>query len=232
MKPTYSEEDRYKIVINFIALRGKGLAPIRDFSLLTNLLSDNGIKVLHPIKQSGVKTALDSKTIFAGSYLTEPPKTVTTYSPSDAEGYFNWLIFILTDVVPATDETKKEAVNQLFMFIFTLRDVMQANLDDFLRAGFEWQERIGIIDEEMATLKGNLDYLEKHNDDDHYDYNKQSKEIEQLKKDSENMSLILQRIRDWEEAYQPYLDNIKKEQDSLGNVFKGKGKTHAKKGNS
>ena len=48
MNPKYSEEDRYKIVTNFIALRGQGKIRIVDFSPLIRYFDD--IKPLKEIK--------------------------------------------------------------------------------------------------------------------------------------------------------------------------------------
>jgi hypothetical protein len=226
MNPKYSDSDRHKIVINFIAKRGQGLIPIIDFSPLIRYFAD--ITPLREIKKTGYEEIYDDDgsikmPIFPNMHVSSNRtiKRVPCIGGADAEEYFNWLIWIVIIDEKATDETKREAVNQLFWFIFVLRDKIQVNLDDFLRAGFEWVERMNIIDENLASLKSDLQYLEKGNDSDHFDYNEDHKTIEGLKADSEKMTVILERIRNWQKEHQPYLNKIKKDQENIDKAMKG-----------
>ena len=116
MNPKYSEEDRYKIVTNFIALRGQGKIRIVDFSPLIRYFDD--IKPLKEIKKT--MKASRGITYFPINGFTKEPE-VLYYGSEDAEEYFNWLIWILSADEKATDETRKEAVSQLFLFIFALK---------------------------------------------------------------------------------------------------------------
>jgi hypothetical protein len=96
VKPIYSEEDRHKIVVNFISLRGQGRIPIIDFSPLTRYLSDNRIKLLHNLQPTGRQSYIDRN---------YEAKFVVYYTATDAEEYFNWLISIITGAEKAPDDT-------------------------------------------------------------------------------------------------------------------------------
>src|SRR4030042_741757 len=118
MTPMYSDKDRSTIVWRFINARGQGKAPITDFKPITRYLNDKTIKLLHNLAPSGTRMVNSGRLEF---------RTVTYYNNNDAEEYFNWLISIVTGAVEASKDTTKEAIEQLFMFIFVLRDKMTLN---------------------------------------------------------------------------------------------------------
>ncbi len=199
MKPIFSEEDRKKIVDHFILLRGKGNAPILDFKPLIRYLSDDKIKLLHMIAPSGKQ--VDPRQI--SNYMTADRTQLKFYSyyiEDDAKEYFNWLIQIITGGIDATDEDRKEAYSQMFMFIFALRDTSQFNLDVFLKVSFEWEDRINTFDQDLVDSKNALTervtFLERT-------YDRKNDEIIDA----------LEKIRSWEKVYQPYLDDLKQEKE-------------------
>ena len=206
MKPKYSEEDRYKIVMNFISLRGKGKVPIFDFSPLIRYL--DGITPLHEIKKTGCKEVFDGgirMPVFPNTHTASSTKVVPCYGKEDAEEYFNWLIWIITADEKATEETRKEAVSQLFLFIFALRDNIRVNLDDFLKVRFDWERKVITLKNALKEVKVKVDNIERYNDAEHSDLK------DNLEKETEKISDALEKIGNWQKYYQPYLDGLEEE---------------------
>ena len=191
MTPIYSEKDKQKIVINFISLRGQGKVHILDFKPLVRYLKNKRIRFLHKIEPTGVVTYPANQ-----PNLSFNPKIAYTtkyfFNESDAEEYFNWLISIIAgaEPEPSSEETVEEAYNQIFLFIFALRDKMDVNIDSFLKVRFEWENWVSTFDEEVVDIKRKMDTR------------------------NERVMDILEKIRNWQEVYQPYLDRIKADQDA------------------
>ena len=184
MKPIYSEEERRKIVKHFISLRGQGKVPISDFDPITTYLDNGSIKILAKISQHGRAPRID----YDGRH-----RVGFFYNNHDAEEYFNWLISILTGAEEASDETRKLANDQLFMFIFALRDDMSVSLDDLLDVSSDWEH-----------LNRNFMDFQKKTDARH-----------------EEMMDVLEKIGNWQKHYQPYLDTLKREQNIVKKGLKG-----------
>ena len=98
-------------------------------------------------------------TYFPINGFTKEPE-VLYYGSEDAEEYFNWLIWILSADEKATDETRKEAVSQLFLFIFALRDKINVNLDDFLKVRFDWERKVITLKNALKEVKGKVDSID------------------------------------------------------------------------
>lgn len=194
MKPYLSEEDRSAIVKHFIYLRGQGKAPIADFEPLTRYLNDKSIKFLHNLEHSGISR----QTYHDGIQF--KTQVYTYYNGKDAEEYFNWLISILTGATEATDEIRKEACEQMFMFIFALRDKMTINIDTLLKVSFQWEDMFNSLNRDFVDFQRNMDVR------------------------NEKIMDILEKINNWQKTYKPYLKRLKDEQDNLGNVLPKKGK--------
>ncbi len=210
MKPIYSEEDRHKIVMNFITLRGQGRIPIMDFSPLIPYFDD--IKPLREIKKT--MSYANRYSLYSTGSPSNQPETFF-YSSDDAQGYFNWLIWIITVDEKATDEIRKEAVNQLFLFIFALRDKIRVNLDDFLKVRFVWERRVITLKNALKDVKEKVEYNEKCGEAGLADLK------DDVEKETEKISSVLERIGNWQKEYQPYLDKLKKEQEGIDKVLRG-----------
>jgi hypothetical protein len=128
MKPYFSESDKETIVRNFLSLRGQGKAPISDFGPIAIYLNEKSIKQLHKVNPTSHP--------YRRGYTTE---YAVYFDKADAEEYFNWIIAILTGVEKASEDVIKEASDQLFLFVFALRDKMNIGLDSFLKVSFEWE---------------------------------------------------------------------------------------------
>lgn len=222
MKPQYSVEDRYKIVMNFISLRGKGQIPIVDFTPLIRYLNDKEIVLLHEIKKTGYEEIYDPngtirQPVFPELRVTSnvPHKVVPCISREDAEEYFNWLIWIVTVDEKASDEKRKEAINQLFLFIFALRDKIHVDLNSLLKVSFEWEDRIDSFERELIELKTRLE-----NSNNYYD-RKLDELKDDLKDETEKIANVLEKIGNWQKEYQPCLNRLEEEQDGIDRVLNG-----------
>lgn len=214
MKPTYSEEDRYRIVMNFIGLRGQGCIPIIDFSPLIRYFDD--IKPLRPIKKTSHREyEIATRVTYSGQPIDPKVKREACYGRKDAEEYFNWLIYMLTADDKATAEQRKEAVNQLFLFIFVLRDKTPVTLNDFLKARFDWERKVITLKNALKELKSSVEYNDKQNEVAHEDF------VNELEKETEKIAKTFERIGDWQQHYQPYLDKLEIEQGTIDNALKG-----------
>jgi hypothetical protein len=213
MKPLYSEEDRYKIVMNFVTLRGQGRIPIVDFTPLLRYISE--ITPLREIKKTGLEEisveGIRMPTFPNMRVSNQSAKVMPCHCREDAEEYFNWLIWIITIDEKTTDETRKEAVNQLFLFIFALRDKIHVNLNDFLKTRFDWERKVIILKNALKEVKGKVDGIDSDNEDLKGD----------LEKETEKISEVLERIVNWQKHYQPYLDGLEKERKGIDNALKG-----------
>jgi len=205
MTPMYSKEDRNAIIRGFIALRGKGEVPISDFRPLVRYLNDAKIKKLCFLKPASMdEVKINGET----NYL-------PVYDEENAEDYFNWLITTISIGETVTEKEMDEAQKQLFLFIFALRDRMHTDLDIFLKVRFEWQDRIDAFDRSLTDLKQSFDNSEHYNDRKHDELS------ENIEAETQKITGVLERIRNWQEEYQPYLNRLKKEQEGLEKALKG-----------
>lgn len=214
MKPIYSFEDRCKIVMNFIALRGAGKVPIHDFSSLSSYLSE--ITPLRPMKKTiDIEDYTDSISGFSGHVSNPSAMQKPLFARLDAEEYFNWLIYMLTADDKATDEQRKEAVNQLFLFIFVLRDKIRVNLNDFLKARFDWERKVITLKNALKDLKSNVEDNNEQNESEHADLS------DKLKKETEVIADTFEIIGNWQKRYQPLLEKLEREKQKIDDALKG-----------
>lgn len=186
MKPMYSDEDRYAIVNRFINARGQGKAIIQDFKPITKYLNDGSIKLLHKIKRTGT-------IIKKGNYaFTIDVVEKALYSNDDAQEYFNWLISMVSGAEKVAEGIIKESVDQLFLFIFALRDKMSLNPDVLLIAPVDWEYRLKSLEGKHSTLERRTDA-------------RNEKAIDALEK-----------IVKWQKTYQPSLDRLETDYKKKG----------------
>jgi DNA-binding transcriptional regulator GbsR (MarR family) len=101
------------------------------------------------------------------------------------------------------------------LFIFALRDKIHVNLDDFLKARFTWEKRVITLKNALKDLKEQVEYDNRSNDGEHSDLK------DDLEKETEKISDVLEEIKDWQKHYQPYLNGLEKEQEGIDNALKG-----------
>jgi len=114
------------------------------------------------------------------------------YTVEDAQVYFEWLISVANGTRKVTDDLFTKTINQLFMFIFGL-DNLDANPKVTLLEPYSLDEEFTNIDEKISKVQNKVNLMDK------------------------NILDALQKILDWKQHYEPYLERIKKDQDSFFN---------------
>ena len=129
----------------------------------------------------------------SGSYSESsyPYKTVYYYTEGDAQTYFEWLISVVagTEDVSVPEEVFKKALNQLFMFIFGISGTLHSQVE--LLTPYS-------LDEHLADFKEKISLVEK--------------KVDRI---NEQIVNTLEKIIDWQQKYQPYLNKLVKDQDSM-----------------
>lgn len=120
-----------------------------------------------------------------------PYKVISQYyTDKDARSYFDWLISVADGTRIKSKEVFKKAINQLYMFIFGL-DNFEASSTITLLKPFS-------IDETLVDFENKLSNFDK-----------------KINRMNNQILDALQKIIDWQQKYQPYLDRTKKDQDSF-----------------
>jgi hypothetical protein len=179
MKTLYSDQDRSVAVKNFISARYQGIAKVSSFQKVADYLNGKRIKPLFDIMPSG-------RTQY---YVVNQPSTKTYYTESDGEVYFNWLINVVTGTEKASEDTIKEANDQLFLLILILRDSIQMTKQVQLVAPGYWESRLVLFDTKLTAIQQSMDNRDKE------------------------ITEILSKIYDWLKEYTPILDEAKKDYD-------------------
>jgi len=117
------------------------------------------------------------------------------YTVDDAQVYFEWLISVANGTRKVSDETFKKVINQLFMFIFGL-DNLNAQPKVTLLKPYS-------LDEELAKFDAKISGVQK-----------------KVNRMNEQILDALKKIMDWKQKYQPYLDRMIKDQDSVEKALK------------
>ena len=151
MKPIYSDEERNKIVRNFIMARYEGLVKIRSFGAIVPYLEERRVKLLYDLGQSGFILVTES-------YKDTPKKY---YIESDAKEYFDWLTSIVTGAQNAPESAIKEANDQLFIFILALRNDTDIKDRVKLIEPYNWERDLNLIAERLVTFQEKTDKRDK-----------------------------------------------------------------------
>lgn len=143
MKPIYSDEDRSKAVKNFIAARYQRLVKIQSFEAIRAYLNEKRVRVLCTLKRSGIDR--DDHGDIVERF----------YDLDDVATYFDWLTHVVTGAENASEDTIKEATNQLFIFILALKD--NTEMDDHVRIvePYNWECRLDSIAKSLSDFQSN-----------------------------------------------------------------------------
>jgi hypothetical protein len=184
MKPIYTDEDRAQAVRNFIAARYQGLAKIRDYSPVTSYMKEKRIKLLYEVAASGIK--VDSHYNAIGKFFID----------SDAEKYFEWLVSVVTGAENVSEGVIKQAIDQLFIFILTMRDGIDIDKRVKLVEAYDWEQKLDLIAKVLLEFR------------------------ESTEKRDQKITDILRLIFDWMKQYRLVLDEVKKDYgDKLGRAL-------------
>jgi len=141
VKPIYSDEDRSKVVRNFIIARYEGLVKIESFDSILPYLDEKRVKLLYDLKQSGTRTY---------SYTVKEERC---YTAEDAETDFDWLISVVTGAESTSEDTIKQANDQLFIFILALRDCTEIDEHVKLVEPYNWERNLASIAKSLSDFQ-------------------------------------------------------------------------------
>jgi hypothetical protein len=137
MKPLFSDDERIKAVKNFVVARYQGLAKIISFMTIVPYLNENRIEMLKPLRKSGLGAM--------------------EYASADAQEYFEWLVAVVTGAEDASQDIVKQANDQLFQFIYVMRDSIQMDRNVQLLTPYNWQALFTSFDERLTDMQRIID---------------------------------------------------------------------------
>ena len=187
MIPLYSDADRSIAIRKFIFARSKNLAQINSYKGIKDYLEEQRVPIMCKLKKSGIYREN------AYSELTRH------YTEGDAKIYFEWLISVATGTRDASSETRKKAINQLFMFIFDTDNTVSADEQVTLLTPYSLGGELADFDTKISEVQKKVNRM------------------------NEQILDALKKIMDWKQKYQPYLDRIVKDQNILEKALNGNG---------
>lgn len=202
MSPLYTDDQKKAVVARFIYERGNKKADIVDYAPIKDCITEKRITLLYALAKSG-------------SQFDSLHNIIRFYTNGDAQTYVEWLISAISGTLeePVTEDVFKKAVNQLFMFLFNLSGTLQSNVDLFVpcRVNDELEEKLKGYDKSLSSL------------DLHMNIARERIKQTEARVDRMNEQIIdaLEKIGKWQKEYQPYLDDLKTEQEKIGKAFKG-----------
>jgi len=185
MESILSNQDRSVAVRNFMHAKFQGNVKITSFSPLTEHIEKKRVELLYELEKSGKKYA-EYTSYVIGYY----------YTNEDAETYFDWLIAVITGVKKVSKDVIGKAIDQLFFFIYLLRDDMVFKQHIELVMPYEWEDKLSTFEKKLTNIHNRLDKRDK------------------------DITDILGKINNWMQYYGAVLDEIKKEQKQLKKVRK------------
>ncbi len=149
-----SYEERKQAVRNFVVACYHNQIHIKTYHRLAKFLSEDRIKLLCSLNKSGeLKHYSD--------YGTRLIRTDRWYTDEDAEKYFEWLIAVVNDTEDVNEDIVKQAYNQLFRFLYVMRDDMERDKNVQLIAPYDWQSLFTGWDRELVHIKNDLERRDK-----------------------------------------------------------------------
>jgi len=114
-------------------------------------LTEDRIKLLCKLKMSGFE-----KTYVSGNFRTE-----VWYTDGDAEKYFEWLVAVANETEDVDVAVVKQAYDQLFRFLYVMRDdIDRAKNVEFI-APYDWQNLFLSFDKDLVDIKNIVDRHDK-----------------------------------------------------------------------
>ena len=160
LKPSakLSFEEKKQAVRNFIVASYHNQIRIKTYHRLAKFLTDGRIKLLRSLKMSGKETIYSD-------YRTSVIRVDQWYTDDDAERYFEWLVAVINETEDVEEGVVKQAYNQLFRFLYVMRDDMERTKNVPLIAPYDWQDLFTSFDERLTNIqriidRGNKDTIE------------------------------------------------------------------------
>jgi hypothetical protein len=160
LKPSakLSFEEKKQAVRNFIVASYHNQIHIKTYHRLAKFLTDGRIKLLRPLKMSGKENIYNE-------YRTRVIRIDQWYTDDDAEKYFEWLVAVINETEDVEEGVVKQAYNQLFRFLYVMRDDMERTKNVPLITPYDWQELFTSFDERLTDIqriidRGNKDTVE------------------------------------------------------------------------
>lgn len=175
----FSEQERNTAIKNFIVGRYHGSVKISTFEAMVPYLEEKRINLLYDLKHGSYS--------YGKGY----------YIENDAEEYFEWLISVVTGARKTSENIIKQANDQLFIFIHTLRDDTKMDNRVTLLVRYNWEEKVGQLIKKFDAFQSKINTRD------------------------EKLTHLFTQILEWMKEYRPLLDEVKKDYgDKLGRVLK------------
>jgi hypothetical protein len=136
---------RQQTVRNFIIACLNNQARIKSFETLTSFLNNDRINLIFKLKQSGKHTDGYGRIL------------ETFYTNADAEMYFEWLVAVVNETEEATDDLRKKATDQLFRFLYLMRDDIERSKNYQVIEPYDWQRLFMSFDERLTDMQRIID---------------------------------------------------------------------------
>jgi len=151
LKPSakLSFEEKKQAVRNFIAESLNNQIRIKTYYRLTKFLNAGRVNFLSKVDMTGEYEKYDP--------IRHVNKKFRCYSDWDAERYFEYLVSVVNETEEEKDEVVKEAYNQLFRFLYVMRDDMEREKNVQLIAPYDWQNLFLSFDERLTDIERKID---------------------------------------------------------------------------
>ena len=150
LKPAsdFSYEERKQAVRNHIVACYHNQSIITSYNELTRLLNDGRVEPLATVRKTG------QKNIYAGSSFA---RTEPEYSDRDAEVYYEWLVKVVSQPENHKEQLVKDANDQLFRFLYVMRNEIRRDKNVQLIAPYDWQNLFLSFDERLTDMQRIID---------------------------------------------------------------------------
>lgn len=151
--PDINDAERKQAVRNFIVASYQNQVHIKTYHRLAMFLSEDRIKLLRPLEMDGRRKVENEY----GKII----KIEKWYTDENAERYFEWLVAVINGTEKVGDDIRKQAYDQLFRFLYVMRDDMQRDKEVQLVAPYDWQNLFHAFDMELVDIKRTLEHRDK-----------------------------------------------------------------------
>ncbi len=147
-----SFEEKKQAVRNFIVACYHNQMKIKTYHRLAMFLNEDRIKLLRTLSKSGERPITKGNVYYG---------TEKIYTDGDAENYFVLLIAIINETEEAKKDVIRLAYNQLFRFLYVMRDDMQRDKNVQLIVPFDWMNLFAGWDKVLVEMKNEMEYRDK-----------------------------------------------------------------------
>jgi histidinol phosphatase-like PHP family hydrolase len=143
-----SFDEKKQAVRNFIVASYHRQAHIKTYHRLAMFLDGGRIKLLRSLSKSGKKEYLKGSNWVIEEWFTD----------DDAEEYFEWLIAVVNETVDVREEVVEQAFNQLFRFLYVMREDIERDKNVELIAPYDWMTLFAGWDKVLVKMKNSLEH--------------------------------------------------------------------------